>query len=98
MKAKEHSFDEACRFIIKVGTAAHGYGSNAARLEWFLSRLTEALGFHGVFRSTPTEVVFAFQEDEAQPQRGDAMSAQGIALGSGVRSIPSPNGAALGAD
>lgn len=80
MKAKEYNFDEACRFIIRLGTAAHGYGSNAARLEMFLSRLTTALGFHGVFRSTPTEIVFAFQEDEDQPQRTHLVALPGTGL------------------
>ena len=63
------AFDDACRFIIKLGEAAHGYGSNAGRLEVYLSRLIAALGFQGVFRSTPTEIVFAFRENENQAQR-----------------------------
>ena len=77
---KEVPFDEACRFIVKLGTAAHGYGANAARLELFLSRLTTALGFHGVFRSTPTEMVFAFQADEEQPQRTHLVALPGTGL------------------
>lgn len=63
------SFDEVCRFLIKLGVAAHAYGSTAARLEVFLSRVTKALGFSGAFRVTPTEMTFAFQEDETQAQR-----------------------------
>ena len=59
------AYDEACRFIIKLGTAVHGYGPSAARLESFLNRVTDALGYHGVFRSTPSEITFAFwQRDE----------------------------------
>ena len=65
-QTNDKAFDEACDFIIKLGEAAHGYGSNAGRLEVYLSRLTAALGFQGVFRSTPTEIVFAFQENENQ--------------------------------
>ena len=80
MKGKDYNFDEACRFMIKLGVAAHGYGSNAYRLERFLSRLTEALGFHGAFRSTPTEILFAFQEDESQPQRTHLVSLPGTGL------------------
>jgi uncharacterized membrane protein YjjP (DUF1212 family) len=80
VKAKEYNFDEVCRFIIRLGTAAHGYGSNAARLEMFLSRLTTALGFHGVFRSTPTEIVFAFEESEGQPQRTHLVALPGTGL------------------
>ena len=62
------SFDDVCRLVISIGEAAHGYGSSAGRLEAFLSRLTTAFGFSGVFRSTPTEMVFAFQEDDDHPQ------------------------------
>ncbi len=59
------AYDEACRFIIKLGTAIHGYGPSAARLESYLNRVTDALGYHGVFRSTPSEITFAFwQRDE----------------------------------
>ncbi len=54
------AYDEACRFIIKLGTAIHGYGPSAARLESYLNRVTDALGYHGVFRSTPSEITFAF--------------------------------------
>ena len=60
---KEVPFDEACRFLIKLGEAAHAYGSTAARLEAYLTRMTAAFGLGGVFRSTPTDIVFAFQEE-----------------------------------
>ena len=33
-------FDDACRFIIKLGKAAHGYGPTAGRLEAYRSRMT----------------------------------------------------------
>ena len=62
-------FDEVCRFIIKLGESAHGYGSTAARLEMFLSKLTRAFGIEGVFRSSPTDIVFAFQKSGDQEQR-----------------------------
>ena len=74
------AFDEACRFIIRLGEAAHGYGSTAARLEVFLSRLTTAFGYRGVFRSTPTEIVFAFQEDDNHPQRTHLATLPGTGL------------------
>ncbi len=47
--AQEMSFDEARRFLIKLGTTAHGYGVSSLRLESYLSRVTEALGFCGAF-------------------------------------------------
>ena len=74
------SFDDACRLVISIGEAAHGYGSGAARLEAFLSRLTTAFGFSGVFRSTPTEMVFAFQEDDDHPQRVHLAALPGTGL------------------
>ena len=62
-------FDEACRFIIKLGEQVHGYGPNAYRLEIYLNRITRALGFEGVFRSTPSEIYFAFSKDGSQWQK-----------------------------
>ena len=54
------SFDEACRFLIKLGTTAHGYGVSSLRLESYLSRVTEALGFCGAFMVTPSSINFIF--------------------------------------
>jgi uncharacterized membrane protein YjjP (DUF1212 family) len=68
-RTNDKDFDDACRFIIKLGTMAHGYGPNAIRLESYLYRLTTALGFHGVFRSTPTEMYFAISKKEGALQR-----------------------------
>jgi uncharacterized membrane protein YjjP (DUF1212 family) len=73
-------FDEACRFIIKLGTMAHGYGPNAVRLESYLSRLTSALGYHGVFRSTPTEMVYTLSEKEGEWQRHHIATMPGTGL------------------
>ena len=73
-------FDDACRFVIKLGTAAHGYGSNTARLEAFLSRVTKALGFRGAFRSTPNDIWFAFQEHEDGWQRTHLTTMPGTGL------------------
>ena len=66
---EQNSFDEACRFVIKLGLAAHNYGSTSAELEAYLSRLAATLGFPGTFNSTPNEVMFAFQEEEGQWQK-----------------------------
>jgi len=79
-QVKNDNFDAACDFIVKLGEAAHGYGSNAARLEAFLSRVTTALGYHGVFRSTPTEMYFAFQKDKDQWQRTHLSTMPGTGL------------------
>lgn len=77
---QNYDFDEACRFVIKLGTAAHGYGSNTARLEAFLSRVTKALGFRGAFRSTPNDIWFAFQEHEDGWQRTHLTTMPGTGL------------------
>lgn len=62
------SFDDVCRFLIKLGQAAHRYGSTTNRLETYLTRITESFGLQGAFHITPTEMIFAFQGDETQPQ------------------------------
>ena len=61
-------FGEACDFIIKLGKAAHGYGSTPGRLEVYLTRITQVLGFKGAFRITSADMFCAFQEAN-QPQQ-----------------------------
>ena len=68
------SFDEAWRFILKVGVAAHKYGSTSTRLELFLSDLSKKLGYQGIFKSTPVELTFALRESPDSPQRIEIMS------------------------
>ncbi|MEN8757231.1 MAG: threonine/serine exporter family protein [Desulfobacterales bacterium] len=79
-QTNDKDFDEACRFIIKLGTMAHGYGPNAVRLESYLSRLTSALGYHGVFRSTPTEMVFTLAKKQGAWQRHHIATIPGTGL------------------
>ena len=79
-QTNDKDFDEACRFIIKLGTMAHGYGPNAIRLESYLSRLTLALGYHGVFRSTPTEMVFTLSKKQGAWQRHHIATMPGTGL------------------
>lgn len=43
-------FDETCSFIIKLGEKMHGYGPNAARIEYYLNQITKNLGYEGIFR------------------------------------------------
>ena len=61
---EEARFEAACRFVIKLGTLAHGYGPQARRLESYLSRITKALGYNGIFRSTPTSLSFTFKKND----------------------------------
>ncbi|BHH84764.1 threonine/serine exporter family protein [Desulforhopalus sp. 52FAK] len=77
---QEIAFDEACSFIIKLGTTVHGYGPNAIRLESYLHRLTEALGYHGVFKSTPRELFFAFSKEGDLWQRTHLANMPGTGL------------------
>lgn len=74
------SFDDVCRFIIKLGTTVHGYGPNAIRLESYLHRLTEVLGYHGVFKSSPRELYFAFSKDGEMIQRTHLATLPGTGL------------------
>jgi uncharacterized membrane protein YjjP (DUF1212 family) len=62
-------FDEAFQFIKKVGLAAHKYGSTSGRLQFFLTTLSNKMGFEGVFKSTPNEVTFGMRESPDAPQR-----------------------------
>ena len=55
-------FENACRFIIKLGIAAHGYGPSTSRLETFLKKAADALGINGVYLSTPSGIEFAFSK------------------------------------
>ena len=63
------AFDEAYAFLVKVGKAAHSYGSSGSRIESYLSDLAAALGYQGTFRVTPTEILYGFRQDSASPQR-----------------------------
>lgn len=61
-------YSVARRFIIKLGIIAHGYGPSAARLESYLTQVVEALGYNGVFRSTRSEIIYAFWKDDKMDQ------------------------------
>ena len=61
-------YSVARRFIIKLGIIAHGYGPSAARLESYLTQVIEALGYNGVFRSTRSEIMYAFWKDDPMDQ------------------------------
>ena len=63
------SFEDAWQFIVKAGLAAHRYGSTTGRLEFFLVGLSKKFGYEGVFRSTPSDIVFAVRETPGSPQR-----------------------------
>jgi uncharacterized membrane protein YjjP (DUF1212 family) len=68
------NFDEAWHFILKVGLAAHKYGSTSTRLEYFLSSLSKRMGYQGVFKSTPVEIMFGLRETSDSPQRVEVMA------------------------
>jgi len=67
------SFDDAWRFILKVGMAAHKYGSTSGRLESFLTSLARGFGFQGEFKSTPVEIRFGLREAPDSQERVEVM-------------------------
>jgi uncharacterized membrane protein YjjP (DUF1212 family) len=73
-KGSNVSFDDAWRFIKKVGIAAHKYGSASARMESFLADLSKSFGYQGVFRSNLSEIVFALRESPESPQRVEVIA------------------------
>jgi uncharacterized membrane protein YjjP (DUF1212 family) len=62
-------FDDAWRFLLKVGEAAQRYGSTAPRLQVFLQGLAQSIGYEGVFQATPANIVFALREAPGRTQR-----------------------------
>ncbi len=67
-------FDDAWRFILKVGVAAHKYGSTANRLESFLTSLAKEFGYQGEFKSTPVEIRFGLRETPDSQERVEVMA------------------------
>jgi uncharacterized membrane protein YjjP (DUF1212 family) len=61
---EEKHFEATCRFVIELGKMAHGYGPQTQRLESYLSRITKALGYEGIFLSTPSYVSFSFRRKD----------------------------------
>ena len=51
------SLEEAWPFLLKLGRAAHRYGSTSVRAEAFFRGLTERLGLTGVLWSTPSSLI-----------------------------------------
>jgi uncharacterized membrane protein YjjP (DUF1212 family) len=68
------SFEEVYRFLREVGMAAHKYGSTSTRLEAFLDGLSKRFGYTGVFRSNPSEIIFALSKGPDDPQRVEIIS------------------------
>jgi uncharacterized membrane protein YjjP (DUF1212 family) len=68
------SFDDAWNFIMKVGLAAHKYGSTSGRLESFLASLAKGFGFQGEFKSTPVEISFSLRETPDAQERVEVMA------------------------
>jgi uncharacterized membrane protein YjjP (DUF1212 family) len=68
------SFDDAWQFILKVGVAAHKYGSTSARLESFLTSLSHNMGYQGEFKSTPVKIKFAMSETPDSQKRVEVIA------------------------
>ena len=61
--------DDACSLVFGVRLAAHGYGSSAVQVATYLSRLLSVLGYRGVIRTGPTELLFAIDDEGGRWQR-----------------------------
>jgi uncharacterized membrane protein YjjP (DUF1212 family) len=67
-------FDKKCYFIIKIGKAAHKYGTPVIRLEAYLKTMSQTFGLESEFHSSPGNLVFAFRENEEKWQKIDFAS------------------------
>jgi len=67
-------FEDAWRLVVNVGLAAHKYGSTATRLEALLVGLSKKLGCQGVFKASPSDIVFALREGPESAQRVEVVS------------------------
>jgi uncharacterized membrane protein YjjP (DUF1212 family) len=67
--SRPDDLDDARRFVVEVGKSAHQYGSSSSRIETYLTHLSSALGDEGTFRSTPSEILYAFRGDDETPQQ-----------------------------
>lgn len=54
----QNAFDVKRRFIIKLGTALHTFGTPAYRLEAHLRKVASTIGLQGSFMVTPTMLTF----------------------------------------
>lgn len=53
MAITEREFDQACQFIIELGTLGHRYGLPSYYLEYYLARFVKQLGCSGYVMATP---------------------------------------------
>ena len=67
--ARPADLDDARRFVVEVGKSAHRYGSSGSRIDSYLAHLSSALGDEGTFRSTPSEILYAFRGDDETSQQ-----------------------------
>ncbi|MDR9827216.1 threonine/serine exporter family protein [Vibrio sp. FNV 38] len=62
-------FNQDWDFIVKVGKAAHQYGSTSTRLERYLVFVANHLGYCGRFKVTPNTIIFSLQKDSNHQPR-----------------------------
>ncbi|MCX5773860.1 MAG: threonine/serine exporter family protein [Fusobacteria bacterium] len=62
--SEKEKFEKACKFVIRLGTLAHQYGTQSKSLDTFLAQVIKTLGYSGIFKSTPTEISFTFKEEQ----------------------------------
>ncbi|RXP60929.1 hypothetical protein EC396_04550 [Lutibacter sp. HS1-25] len=69
-------FDDAWNFLMKVGLAAHKYGSTSGRLEFLLKSLAKDFGYNGKFKSTPVEIRFGLLKASEIQMREEIVATQ----------------------
>jgi len=67
-------FEDAWNFIMKVGLAAHKYGSTSGRLEFLLKGFAQDFGYIGKFKSTPIEIKFGLREASEVQKREEVIA------------------------
>jgi len=60
----DEKFEKACKFVIRLGSLAHQYGTQSKRLDTFLVEVVRKLGYNGIFKSTPIEISFTFMKSD----------------------------------
>ncbi len=76
----DERYDDVCRFVVRVGVAANGYGSAGGRLEEFFTQLVERFGYTGSLITGPHQMIFAFQRNDDEWPRVHIENVDGTTL------------------
>lgn len=73
---QKSEFIQIRRFIVKLGKMLHKYGTPAFRLEAYLFEVSNYLGVHASFISTPTSLTFVIWSDKHEEEYNHAARLQ----------------------